>query len=125
MARDVLLEFPDKSRHLRYSVNALSDLEQHLGTGLAGMLMTGRMGMGMIRGLLWAGLKHEDKRLTPAGAGELMQAWLDNGGELERLGDLIKEALALAGLVEKVEDEKEGAPTGSPPPAPSASTSVS
>lgn len=94
--RSVLVSL-DKERHLRFSVNALSDLEQILGTGLgaafgAGLVFT------TIRAALWAGLRHEDADLTVLGVGDLIQDHLDRGGDFNALGIAVKDALALAGF---------------------------
>lgn len=89
----------DKERHLRYSVNALSDLEQVMGVGLGEMYTAaGGLGIRTVRACLWAGLKHEDPDLTIAATGELMQQYLDGGGSFQNLGDAIHDALALAGF---------------------------
>lgn len=96
-ARSVLVTL-DRERHLRFTVNSLADLEQHLGTGLGGLVLSGRVGIQMLRGFVWAGLKHEDAKLTVVHAGDLLQRYLDQGGDLEQLAGQINEAMALAGF---------------------------
>lgn len=103
MSRSVLVTL-DRERHLRYTINALADLEQHLGTGLGGVMLTGKVGIGFMRGFLWAGLKHEDARLSVERAGQLLQDYLDRGGDLASLANSMNEAMQIAGFGRTRED---------------------
>lgn len=87
----------DKPRRLRYDFNAIADLETTLGHPIATLLTT-QMGLSSIRGLLWCGLKAEDRRLTPQRTGELIQQYLTNGGTLEALLAKVREALDQSGV---------------------------
>lgn len=64
-----------KERHLRYDFNALIAIEETLGIPIDSLesVLTGPMRkLSMIRGILWAGLVHEDKALTQEDVGALL-----------------------------------------------------
>lgn len=85
----------DKPRSLRYDLNALADVETLLGKPFG--VVVGEMralGVVSLRALLWAGLRHEDRRLTVERAGALIQGYLEQDGNLlEQLYAKIDEAL--------------------------------
>lgn len=91
----------DKSRRLRYDINAIADLEEKLGRGVGAMLSEEAMGLSTVRGLLWAGLKWEDRGLTVDRAGQLLQDHLASGGDLQAVGQQINQALQISGLFGK------------------------
>lgn len=94
--RSVLVTL-DKERHLRFDINSLADLEQVQGRTL-GDIMVGGIGLDVTRALLWAGLKHEDSRLTVRAAGDLLQSFHERGGDLATIGEAIRGALEAAGF---------------------------
>jgi hypothetical protein len=96
----------DKPRRIRFDVNALSDAEEALGMGL-GTVMQSQLGIRMIRALLWAGLKWEDRGLTLERTGTLIQKYLENGGDLGALGETLTRALMVSGLFESSEGNSE------------------
>lgn len=64
----------DRERTLRFDYNALCDVEPLLREELAAILKAGRMSMGDLRALMYAGMKWEDPRLTLERTGELIEA---------------------------------------------------
>ena len=65
----------DKSRHLRFGLNALAALENELGASIQAVFSDiDRVGFTQIRGILWAGLLHEMPDLTVEKAGDLFEA---------------------------------------------------
>ena len=101
----------DKVRHLRYSANAVADLEELLGEGFASLLSDQKnVGIRHARAFLWAGLKHEDRKLqTPRGieeAGRLVEVWYENGGNLDTLYIKIFEALKNDGWLREMSEEE-------------------
>lgn len=70
----------DKERNLRYTMNALAEIEDQLGVPLA-ELQTVQMTMKNIRVILWAGLIHEDKELTQEDVGDFVD--LENMQEVQ------------------------------------------
>jgi hypothetical protein len=108
----------DKVRHLRYTANAIADIEEITGEGLASLLSKNmKVGVRHARAFLWGGLKHEDRRLsTPRGleiAGDMIETWYHNGGTLDSLYVEIFKALKNDGWmvsltskeIEQIEDE--------------------
>ena len=63
-----------------------------------------------VRELFMFGLKHENKKITQAQAGDLMDAYCEEGGDINELSSEIMTCLAkaLGGKVEDVEDDDEG-----------------
>lgn len=99
MARYVSVEL-DKPRRLRFDINAISDAEEELGTGI-GKALQMRAGIREIRALLWAGLKWEDRGLTLERTGYILQDYLNNGGSIDDVSTWIGEGLLASGLVKK------------------------
>jgi hypothetical protein len=61
----------DKKRTLRYTLNALAELEDRLGVSVS-ELTNVPMGMKQIRTFLWAGLLHEAPDITEQEVGNLV-----------------------------------------------------
>lgn len=102
--RAVTIEL-DRPRRLRFDVNALADAEERLGMGL-GRIMQQEASFALLRTLLWAGLRHEDRRLTPEAAGTLLQQHIAGGGDLETVAARVMEAILASGLFsERVDDD--------------------
>lgn len=59
----------DKERTLFYNLNALVLLEEQ---GIDISKLTDGVSMKAVRGIVWAGLQHEDKEITVADVGELI-----------------------------------------------------
>ena len=49
---------------LRYDVNSICELEEKTGKGLFKLIAEESIGFSLIRGLIWAGLKHRNRGLT-------------------------------------------------------------
>jgi len=73
--QSIPIELGGKTRHLRYTFNALMTLEDELEVPLSdiGKVLTGSVSVKTLRTVLWAGLIHEDKELTQEQVGE----WAD------------------------------------------------
>ena len=99
----------DKPRRLRFDINALADVEQIGGHPLPQLL--GVLGFSTIRLLLWAGLRHEDRRLTVERVGDIMTAYLQGGGALATLAERITDALEQSGVLGRAEGAQGNAPT--------------
>lgn len=87
----------DRPRRLRYDANALVAVEEVLGRPLQEIIppdedrASRQVGFREMRVLLWAGLLHEDPKLTLLQAGELL--------DLQRMTDImakVNEAIAAA-----------------------------
>lgn len=80
----------DQTRKLRYTTNALAELEDALGKPVT-QLNQEETGIKTIRAMLWAGLLHETPDLTINEAGELM-----NHTDLTTISEKVTEAITLA-----------------------------
>lgn len=104
----------DKPRKLRFDINALDGLEQALNLPLGAIL--GLFRQGSIRAAkvaAWFGLRHEDKNLTEQKVGVILQDYLDGGGTIPELHNLIIDAIFASGVVKRDEED----PSSDPPPA--------
>ena len=80
----------DKTRQIRFTLNALAELEDKLGvplTELEGLTM----GVKQIRTFLWAGLLHEEPELSEQAVGNMVD--FDN---IEYINEKINEAFQRA-----------------------------
>jgi hypothetical protein len=109
--RYVEIAIGGKIRKLRYDFNALADLEERAGSGIAALVASGNMGYNTIRLFLWAGLKWEDKGLTPARVGTWLQEFLEGGGEIATLMEYVTHALKVSGVTKEEEDDQGNAET--------------
>lgn len=92
---DVGFEVGDQSYTLRYTINALCEMEGALGMGVQDFcrhLVAGDVRLTNIRAAFWAGLRSHHPDLSLAQAGDLLQKM----GGAERALVLIGEAMALA-----------------------------
>ena len=86
----------DKPRKIRFDLNALVEVEAIAGKSLTALL--GDLSLTTLRDLTWAGLKHEDRRLTRERAGQLLQGYLEAGGTTEELITRLVDALEQSGV---------------------------
>lgn len=111
MGKSVEIQFEGdggKVRRLRYDFNAISELEEKLDAPIGALLSDQKAGFRSLRGLLWAGLKWENRALTPEKVGELIQKHLDQGGTIALFMEKANEALKLSGLFGADKPEGEG-----------------
>lgn len=75
----------DKVRHLKFTPNAIADAEAEMDKNL--LLIVQEGGVRATRALLWAGLKWEDRGLTPEKTGKLIEGWMQTRpySELEEI----------------------------------------
>lgn len=93
----------DRERRLKFDANALADTEERLG-GL-GKVIQQEASFALIRVLLWASLKHEDRGMTVERAGDLIQRYIEDGGDLETLAATVIQAVLSCGLFRDAGDE--------------------
>jgi len=84
MKKSVTIEL-DKARNLRYGLNALIKVEELTGKTITKLDLE-NISMKDLRTILYAGLYHEDKDLTPEKVGELIDDYSDIGSIAEKLG---------------------------------------
>lgn len=75
---------------LRFTVNALCNLEEKTGMSLAHLQETS---FSCIRGLLWCALLHENPALSLSDAGNLLEHHLKSGGNLQEIANALAAAL--------------------------------
>ncbi|NTW70680.1 MAG: hypothetical protein HGA49_00345 [Eubacteriaceae bacterium] len=90
MKHGVTIEL-DKPRTLRYGMNALIKIEEMTGKNLT-KLELDNISIKDLRTIIYAGLYHEDKSLTPEKCADLIDEYSDIGTAAEKLG----EAMTLA-----------------------------
>lgn len=90
MKQGVIIEL-DKPRTLRYGMNALIKIEELTAKNLA-KLDLDNISIKDLRTIVYAGLFHEDKSLTPEKCADLIDEYSDIGTVAEKLG----EAMTLA-----------------------------
>ena len=91
----ITLVFDNKPRHVRFTLNAVTDAEALTGKNLLSLLLEG--GMRTTRALLWAGMKWEDRALTPEKVGDMMEKWITDGKSYNDLERAAIEALQESG----------------------------
>ena len=90
MKKGVLIEL-DKPRTLRYGLNALVTIEEQIGRPLTGLDFN-NVSVKDLRAILYAGLFHEDKELTPEKVADLV----DDFSNIETISTKVGEAMTLA-----------------------------
>ena len=98
----------DKERALKYDLNAFAEIEEVYGSMQQAFAAMQSGSMKAARTLLWAGLLHEDEKLTPRNVGALVT--LDN---MNSVMDAISEAL-LEAMPEDDTAEPEDPPADPP-----------
>jgi hypothetical protein len=91
----------DRERHLRFNFNAMCRVEKATGLTFTQVINPKEFGMSTLRLLLWAGLIWEDKHLTIEDTGELIDAYIENGGRIEDVGGYLTDAMAEGGWLVK------------------------
>lgn len=79
----------DKERHIKFNLNALILAEKLTGTKMTDLGKNGDFDMAFLRGMLCAGLNHEDKELTVDQVGDMID--FDN---LEEVTSKLGEAMS-------------------------------
>lgn len=85
MKKSVTIEL-DKARNLRYGMNALVKVEELTGKAITKLDLE-NLSMKDLRTILYAGLYHEDKDLTPEKVGQLIDDYSDITTIAEKLGE--------------------------------------
>lgn len=89
----VQIDLGGETRFLKYSFGAIRQMEREAGAGVAKLLSADRQGFDTMCLLIWAGLRHENKRLTPDQVEKWLDAYLEAGGTFEALSILVTQAL--------------------------------
>ena len=101
------VELGGKVRLLRFDYNAVCDIEQQFGKGIASIFSQEQIGFNVVRLFYWAGLKWKDQGLTTQRVCQLLQEEMENGSDLNALVEPIMKALKQSKLLgESGNDEK-------------------
>jgi len=110
----------DQIREIRYDINTMSDLEEcYGGQPIPELLKEGRIGMTLIRSIIYFGLKCGGMKFDGKSVednerkvGKLIQDhWMAEGKDLKDLMDRAVDAFKAAGLFGKEEEEEEQNPS--------------
>lgn len=94
----------DRPRRLRYSMNALVNVEEVLGKPVGQIVSEfneGLFGFKDIRAILWAGLLHEDPGLTPEQVGDMIDEAESFAYVAQRVGEALQSAFSSVEAEEK------------------------
>lgn len=91
-------EAKDKIYDLKYTVNAVADLEEIAGKHLSQIMSAGEFSA--LRSLFWAGLITTNPGMTFNGAGEVIEAYLNEGHTFEDLMKIVNESIQQAGFLQ-------------------------
>lgn len=98
-----MLVIKDKEYDLRYPINTLCIMaEDGIDIMNIGNL---RVNISTVRDLFYYGLKHENKKITKNQAGDIMDGFLEEGGSVAELIEIVMESLAKS-LGRKTDDEE-------------------
>ena len=100
-------EVGGKVKRLRYDFNAIADVEEAAGMGIGKIFSEDIIGLHIIRLLVWAGLKHEDRGLTTQRAGLIIRDMINEGHSVESIMELVMRTLDKSGLFPHEEQENE------------------
>lgn len=100
----------DKPRRLRFDLPAVEDLERAYGDRPLCQLVQdiNNLGVTALKLALWAGLKHEDKSLTPSLVRKMMTSYLDSGKPLSDLAEPLSRAILASGMFGASLEDVEG-----------------
>jgi hypothetical protein len=109
-----------KDRPLRFSLNAMAELEDALGvSNMVELLGADFNSFRVIRTFIVIGLMDGDKNLSKEDAHEIFR---DMDTDIDDIGKALMDALAAAGIIRRPEEGEEAEPGDPPPDGPSDST---
>lgn len=112
MAKQSITIILDKPRGLRYGMNALVKIEELLGKPIT-KLDFDNISINDMRTIIYAGLYHEDKELSPEIVGDLIDEYSDISTAAEKLGEAMTEAFGKNVQRTKVKETENGIGTAS------------
>lgn len=83
--RYIEVELAGQTRLLKFDYNAICDIEEKYGKGVAALFSESAAGLSTIRVLYWGALKWKDKGVTLERVGQMLAAELDAGRTVEDL----------------------------------------
>lgn len=101
----VEVEFNGEVKLMKFDFNAIADLEEYFGKGIAAIMDEERIGFSTIRALYWAGLKWKERGLTIERAGAMIQKKMQEGTDFKELMEPIVKGLQASGFLGKTKDD--------------------
>ncbi|MFK7695407.1 hypothetical protein [Paenibacillus sp. HJGM_3] len=89
----VEVELGGSTRQLRFDFNAICDIEEKFGKGVAAIFSEEQIGFNLVRLFYWAGLKWRDRGLTVERVGQMLYKEIEAGQNLNDLLQPIMKAL--------------------------------
>lgn len=109
----------DQLRPLKFSINAMVELEERFGVAIPSLFKEGNVGFGLILAVVRIGLAHGGMKLSGTVknqellVGDLIQEhWIDEGHNLTDLMEKVTEAFNAAGIFDT--EANEGDPQANP-----------
>jgi hypothetical protein len=113
----VEVEFNGEVKLLRFDFNAIADIEEYFGKGIASIMDEERVGFSTVRALYWGGLKWKIKGLTIERAGAMIQSKMqEDGADFKELMQPIVKGLKASGFMGKKKDADDEAQDGEDEP---------
>lgn len=109
----------DKPRFVHFDLRAIKDLEANMNGQPIGLVVQqlGQLGVTALTMALWAGLKHEDRTLSPGLVTKMLETYIAQGRSLRKLGRAINDAIEETGLFKPddgSEPDEDGEGNGQP-----------
>ncbi|NTX58759.1 hypothetical protein HR086_46485 [Myxococcus sp. CA039A] len=98
----VEVEIGGKTRLLRFDFNAICEIEERTGKGVAAIFSEQSVGFNTIRLFLWAGLKWKIPGLQPQQVGQWLQEEAEKGNQPMQYLKPVMEALKRAKILKEV-----------------------
>lgn len=98
----------DKPRELKFDLRTIKELEAAMNGQPLGAIVNqlSQLGVTAITLALWAGLKHEDKALTPNLVTKMLETYIANHKSMRVLGRALNDAIEECGIFRSDEDDE-------------------
>ena len=114
----------DRDRELEYNINALCDLEERFDTPAHQLFDKDKVGIKLIRSLVYVGLKHAGMAFDGKTSKEceeevgigLQEHWFNKGRTLPELMQIVMEAFTVSGVLTQDKGDNDENPTSQPNP---------
>jgi hypothetical protein len=93
----------DREREIKFTIRAMREVESQLKKPYRVALLS--PGVTEMHVLLWAGLRHEDRKLSLDQVEKLMDDWLATDPMLKKLDNLLYQALVESGFFVSTDEE--------------------
>lgn len=103
----VTIDF-DKPRELKFDLKTIKELERAMDGQPLGLIVNqlSNLGVTAITLALWAGLKHEDRTLTPNLVTKMLEQYIAERKSMRLLGQALNDAIDETGMFRSDSDEE-------------------